>query len=62
MTGADPKLVEHRDSEILTTKDKRLDVSKSVRDLGHKNTYGLEEGLRLTADWMRKAYDLPAKR
>jgi dTDP-glucose 4,6-dehydratase len=62
VTGANPKLVEHRDSEILTTKDKHVDVSKSVRDLGHKNSYGLEEGLRLTADWMRKAYGLPAKR
>jgi dTDP-glucose 4,6-dehydratase len=58
VTGADPKLVQCRESEILTTKIKRVDVSKSVRDLGHKNTYGLEEGIRLTADWMRKAYGL----
>jgi len=58
VTGADPRLVEYRDSEILTTRAKRVDTSKSVRDLGHKNSYGMEEGLRLTADWMRKAYGI----
>jgi dTDP-glucose 4,6-dehydratase len=56
VTGADPKLVEHRDSEELTTKRKRVDVSKSVRDLKHSNSYSLEEGLRITADWMRSVY------
>jgi dTDP-glucose 4,6-dehydratase len=58
VTGADPNLVEYRDSEILTTKAKRVDTSKSVRDLGHKNTYSLEKGLDLTAKWMRKVYRL----
>lgn len=58
VTGADPKLVEYRESEVLTTKVKKVDTSKSVRDLGHKNSYGLEEGMRLTADWMRGVYNL----
>jgi dTDP-glucose 4,6-dehydratase len=58
VTGADPSLVEHRDSEILTTKIKRVDISKSVRDLGHKNSYNLEDGMKLTADWMHKTYNL----
>jgi dTDP-glucose 4,6-dehydratase len=58
VTGADPSLVEYRESEILTTKDKVVDVSKSVRDLDHRNSYGLEEGLRLTTDWMRRVYGL----
>ena len=58
VTAADPALVEYRDSEILTTKIKRVDTSKSVRDLGHKNSYGLEEGMRITADWLRHAYNL----
>jgi dTDP-glucose 4,6-dehydratase len=57
VTGADPSLVEHRESEILTTKIKRVDISKSVRDLDHKNSYSLEEGMRITADWMRAAYN-----
>ena len=39
VTGASPDLVEQRDSEILTTLVKRVDISKSVRDLDHKNTY-----------------------
>ena len=61
VTGADPRLVEYREPEILTTRCKRVDVTKSIRDLGHKNTYCLVEGLRLTAEWMRKAYFLSEK-
>jgi dTDP-glucose 4,6-dehydratase len=58
ITNADPSLVRHQDSEILTTKFKRVDTSKSVRDLDHKNSYGLEDGMRLTAEWMRGVYEL----
>ena len=58
VTGADAGLVDYRDSEILTTRVKRVDISKSVRDLDHKNSYGLEEGMRITADWMRGVYNL----
>jgi dTDP-glucose 4,6-dehydratase len=58
VTGADPKLVEYRDSEILTTKVKQVDVSKAVRDLDHRLTCSLDDGMRLTADWMRGVYGL----
>lgn len=58
VTGADPKLVQYKESEILTTKKKFVDTSKSVRDLDHKNSYSLEDGMRLTTDWMRHAYNL----
>jgi dTDP-glucose 4,6-dehydratase len=58
VTGADPALVQYRDAEILTTKVKRVDISKSVRDLRHVNTYQLEEGMRLTAEWMREVYGI----
>ncbi|MGB6687371.1 MAG: NAD(P)-dependent oxidoreductase [Terracidiphilus sp.] len=61
VTGADPKLVHYRDSEILTTARKVVDVSKSVRDLDHKNSYSLEDGLRLTAEWMIDVYHLNVK-
>jgi dTDP-glucose 4,6-dehydratase len=61
VTGADPKLVEYREQEILTTKHKLVDAGKSTRDLDHKNRYGLDEGLRLTAEWMRKVYNVPSK-
>jgi dTDP-glucose 4,6-dehydratase len=58
VTGADPSLVRYKDSEALTTMVKLVDTTKSVRDLGHTNTYRLEDGMRLTADWMRKVYGL----
>ncbi|HEX8136027.1 MAG TPA: NAD(P)-dependent oxidoreductase [Pyrinomonadaceae bacterium] len=58
VTGADPSLVKHSESEILTTKIKRVDISKAIRDLNHKNSYSMEEGMRITADWMRRAYNL----
>src|SRR5215204_150458 len=58
VTGGVASLVQHQDTEILTTKLKRVDTSKSVRDLDHKNSYSLEEGMRLTADWMRSVYHL----
>ena len=58
VTSADPKLVKYRESEILTTKNKDVDVTKALRDLDHKNTYSLEEGVKLTADWMRSVYDV----
>jgi dTDP-glucose 4,6-dehydratase len=62
VTGAERLLVQYRDSEILTTKIKRVDTTKSVRDLDHRNTYSLEDGLRLTARWMRKVYDLSGEK
>jgi dTDP-glucose 4,6-dehydratase len=58
VTGADPSLVQYRDSEILTTKIKRVDATKALRDLDHRNSYSLEEGLRLTTEWMRGVYGL----
>jgi dTDP-glucose 4,6-dehydratase len=56
VTGADSNLVQYQDSEILTTRIKQVDTSKSVRDLDHKNTYDLETGMALTAEWMRDVY------
>ena len=58
ITGVDPKLVRYKESEILTTKVKQVDTTKAVRDLGHRNSYSLEEGMRLTAEWMRGVYGL----
>jgi dTDP-glucose 4,6-dehydratase len=58
VTGAKPSLSHRRESETLTTKLKQVDISKSIRDLDHKNSYSLEDGMRLTADWMREVYGL----
>jgi dTDP-glucose 4,6-dehydratase len=57
ITGANPSLVNYQESEILTTKWKRVDTAKSVNDLDHKNSYSLEDGMCLTADWMRQVYE-----
>jgi dTDP-glucose 4,6-dehydratase len=62
ITGADPRLVYYEDSETMTTRAKRVDVSKSIRDLDHRNSYSLEEGMRITADWMRAVYQAWRKR
>jgi dTDP-glucose 4,6-dehydratase len=55
-TGADRKLIHYKDSEILTTKSKKVDVSKAVKDLDHKLTVPLKEGIKKTIDWMREYY------
>src|SRR5690349_10807443 len=41
ITGANPELVEYRDSEILTTKHKHVNTDKSIRDLKHANSFSL---------------------
>ena len=56
VTGARADLVRFQDSEILTTTSKVVDISKSERDLGHTLSYSLEEGMRITADWLRSVY------
>jgi dTDP-glucose 4,6-dehydratase len=62
VTGADPSLAVHRDSEILTTHHKRVDVSKALRDLAHQDTYSLEDGIRMTAEWMQRVYNLETRK
>ncbi len=60
-TNVDPSLAQYQDSEPLTTTKKRVDISKAVRDLDHQNCYSLKEGLRETAEWMRRVYLVKAK-
>ncbi len=57
-TGANKSLVEYRDAEMLTTRDKTVDISKSIRDLDHKTSMGLEEGIKRTVAWMRSTYQV----
>lgn len=52
-TGADRSLIRYADSEIQTTKTKKVDISKAVKDLGHKQTVSLKEGVIKTIEWMR---------
>lgn len=55
-TGADKSLLVYEESEILTTLNKKVDVSKAIKDLGHKNTVTLVEGVSRTVDWMKGFY------
>ena len=57
-TGANENLVSYAESEILTTKDKLVDVSKAKRELNHKNTTELEEGIKRTVEWMVEYYNI----
>jgi dTDP-glucose 4,6-dehydratase len=56
VTGADPKLVLYKDAEVLTTRHKKVDISKAISDLNHKTTVNLETGIRNTVDWMKSVY------
>lgn len=58
VSGADPSLVTYKESERLTTKAKLVDAERARTDLGLEETVSLKEGVSLTADWMRKVYDL----
>lgn len=58
-TGADPSLVEWiNEPEILTTKDKVASPDKAVAQLGHVDSVALDEGVRLSVEWMREYYGL----
>jgi dTDP-glucose 4,6-dehydratase len=61
-TGADPLLIKYSDEEeIMTTRSKRVDVSKAVADLNHNPTVSLDEGIHRTISWMRAYYNLNNK-
>jgi len=57
-TGANRSLVEYRDAEMLTTRDKRVDTTKAREHLGHEDSVGLNEGVSRTVAWMRKEYGI----
>ena len=55
-TGANKDLIEYRESEMLTTKIKKVSNDLSIKELDHKETISLEEGVKRTIDWMRNYY------
>lgn len=57
-TKADPSLITYADTEVLTTKSKKVDIDKAVKDLDHKMTVSLDEGVKRTIDWMREYYKI----
>lgn len=56
--GKDDSQVIYKESEPFTTKDKKVDLSKSIRDLKHDPKIKLEQGIPKTIDWMREYYKI----
>jgi dTDP-glucose 4,6-dehydratase len=50
--------VEYRESQPDTTLVKKVDVTKAVRDLQHKSTVSLEEGIPRTIEWQKEVYKI----
>ncbi len=57
-TKADPKLITYKESEMLTTKSKKVDISKVIDHLKHELTVSLEDGVKRTVDWMKDYYKI----
>lgn len=55
-TGASPDLVNLQSVDAHNRKNKRPDISKAERELGHNPTLTLEEGIPDTVRWMREVY------
>ena len=54
--GKDDTLVTYRDEQPDTTLIKQVDASLAVRDLDHKSTVSLEDGIARTIEWQRGIY------
>src|ERR1700730_263854 len=50
------ELISYKDEEILTTRVKRVDWPKALRDLDHKSTISLKDGISQTLAWMKETY------
>ena len=57
-TGASESLVSYKESEGFTTKVKRMDFSKSIKDLNHNPQIPPEEGIKRTIGWMKDYYKI----
>jgi len=57
-TGASSNLVTYKDYEPQTTRYKKIDASKAIRDLNHNPRVSLEEGVKRTIAWMKEVYKL----
>jgi dTDP-glucose 4,6-dehydratase len=56
--GKSDKLVEYHETQEDTTLVKKVDATKSARDLGHKSTVTLEDGIPKTIDWQKEVYGI----
>ena len=56
--GKDDNLVEYHEEQPDTTLVKKVDAAKAAKDLGHKTTIRLEEGIPKTIEWQKEVYKL----
>jgi dTDP-glucose 4,6-dehydratase len=56
-TGKDDSKVKYKEAEPFTTRVKHIDFSKIRRDLKHNPQVSIEEGIPLTINWMKRAYN-----
>jgi dTDP-glucose 4,6-dehydratase len=54
----DDKIVDYAPPEAMTTKDKIVDNSRMIRDLGSQPEITFEDGIRRTVHWQRQVYGL----
>jgi dTDP-glucose 4,6-dehydratase len=50
------ELVVYKEDELLTTRQKKVDCAKARRDLQHRTTVTLEDGIAQTLAWMKDVY------
>lgn len=58
LNKSDKDLVTYKENEILTTIQKLVDVTKAQKDLDHKVTVRLDQGIKNTIDWMKTVYNI----
>jgi len=56
--GKDDSMVEYVGTEPFTTANKRVDLTKAIRHLGHCQRVTLAEGIPATIEWMKVVYGL----
>jgi dTDP-glucose 4,6-dehydratase len=56
--GKSDQLVEYKEAQEETTLVKKVDALKAARDLGHKSTVSLEEGIPKTIEWQKEVYGI----
>lgn len=57
-TNADKRLITYKESEILTTKIKKVNIDLAIVELNHKETISLEDGVKRTIGWMKEYYKI----
>lgn len=56
--GRDDSIITYEDSESFTTRVKKMDFFKAIKDLNHDPMISPEEGIRRTVEWMKDYYHL----